>query len=45
MNKRDAFENIREHREELEAVAESDLPASWIAETLLYVADEDRVRQ
>lgn len=33
-------ERIDEHREDLEALAESDLPVNWIAVTLLEVADE-----
>ncbi|WP_168216040.1 hypothetical protein [Halorussus marinus] len=36
----DATERINEHREDLEALAESDLPASDVAEVLLEVADE-----
>lgn len=33
---------IEEHREELRDLAESDLPCSWIAETLLEIGDERR---
>lgn len=32
--------DIESHREELEAIAQSDLPANWIAETILEVYDE-----
>ena len=31
---------IAEHREELEDIATSELPANWIAEVLLEVAEE-----
>lgn len=32
--------DIDSHREELEAIAESELPANWIAQTILEVKDE-----
>lgn len=32
-------ESIDDHREDLEALAESDLPAAWIADALLEGAD------
>lgn len=34
------LDKVREHREELEDLAESDLPVAWIAEHLLDVIDE-----
>lgn len=34
------LEAVREHREELEDVAESELPANWVAEALLEAADD-----
>lgn len=36
----DTRELIDEHRAELEALADSDLPVNWIAEALIEVADE-----
>ncbi len=32
---------IDEHREDLEALAESDLRCAWIAEALLEIADSE----
>ncbi|WP_281375695.1 hypothetical protein [Halorarum halophilum] len=37
----DFVDVVRERREALERVADSDLPAAWIAETLLEVADAE----
>jgi len=34
------LEAVREHRKELEDLAKTDLPAAWIAETLLRAADD-----
>lgn len=36
----DALERVQAHREDLEALAESDLPVDWIAQELLDAADE-----
>ena len=36
------LEAVREHRDDLESLAESDLPAAWIAQTLLDAAEKDR---
>jgi hypothetical protein len=33
-------EKIQEHRDKLRELAESDLPCSWIAETLLEIEPE-----
>jgi hypothetical protein len=35
-----AVQRIRNNRAALERVADSDLPCSWVAETLLAVADD-----
>ena len=35
------FYKVREYREELVELANSDLPVSWIAEALLCPVDED----
>jgi hypothetical protein len=32
--------DIESHREELKAIAQSDLPANWIAETILKVEND-----
>jgi len=40
MSDKQATEKIEAQREELEALAESDNPTSWIAETLLEGADD-----
>ncbi len=34
------LEAVREHRDDLEDLAESDLPVNWVAEALLDVADD-----
>jgi len=34
------LEAVRERREELKDLAESDLPANWVAEALLEAADD-----
>lgn len=39
-NETDGLEAVREHREELEDLAKTDLPTAWIAETLLRAADD-----
>lgn len=36
----ESFEIIHEHREELKDLAESDLPANWVAQAVLDAADE-----
>jgi len=36
----ESLEAVRESREELEQLADSDLPAAWIAEGLLDAIDE-----
>lgn len=36
----DGLEAVRENREEFETVAESDLPANWVAQALLDAADD-----
>lgn len=36
----DGLDKVREHRDALEDLAESDLPADWIAATLLDAVDE-----
>lgn len=40
-NEARGLEAVREHQEELEALAETELPAARIAEALLRAADED----
>jgi hypothetical protein len=37
----DTVEKIRNHRDDLQAVAESDLPVNWVADALLTIADAD----
>ena len=34
------LEAVREHRDDLEDLAESNLPANWVAEALLEAADD-----
>lgn len=38
------IQGVQEHREELEDLADSDLPVSWIAETLLEATDDGQKR-
>ncbi|WP_348612996.1 hypothetical protein [Halobaculum rarum] len=40
----DGLDVVSERREAIERVANSDLPAAWIAETLLEVADAEGER-
>lgn len=35
-------ERIAEHQEALEAIADSDLPADWVAEALIEVGGQSR---
>jgi len=37
----DAAQKIKRHRDDLEAVADSDLPVNWVANALLTIADAD----
>jgi len=37
----DTAEKIRNHRDDLEHVADSDLPVAWIADALLTIAGND----
>lgn len=36
----DGLDVVRDNREEFETVAESDLPANWLAQALLDAADD-----
>lgn len=37
----DALDGVQAHREDLEALAESDLPVNWVAQELLEAAEEE----
>jgi hypothetical protein len=38
----ETIESVEENRSHLERLAESDLPASWVAEALLEATDNER---